>query len=473
VRPERHTWPRLRHRGAKQWDALRQAFAEFLRVPALIIVGFLLLAAATFALDRSQAAWLAPLRTLLQAYVFADAAGTSNLLTTIAGGIVTITSITISLLLIALQQSAGALTHQVYDQFLRIWHNQVYFGVFVGLPIYVLVTLASAGPLNPVFGATIALLATILALCLLLMLFYTTVNQMRPVVIIEAIHRHVLLARQVQLGLLRATRHAPELRAAVSLAVDARAHGFVTRIDVGAIQAAAAKAGAEVEVILRFTLGEYIVFGQRLADVSAQTEADARALAEVLEDAIHRADKRDFGADPLDGIEELETIGWTSISTAASDPDAGVLTIYGLRDILARWSEPPGDDAQAAPEHGVAPIVYVDNVPARLLNAFESLAVSASESMQHQSLAAVLRTFELLFERLPPAWQARVEDIVLRSLSCMGEHVLTLELETALTDLVARFEAAGRPATAAAVVAARDRLAGSVGKLGNRSSRSG
>ncbi|MEO6030624.1 MAG: DUF2254 family protein, partial [Burkholderiaceae bacterium] len=177
-RSHRRRW----HRARKWGYALHQAYAEFLLIPTLVITGFLLLAALTFGLDHSDAAGLLPLRALLQAYVFADAAGTGDVLATISAGIITITSITVSLLLIALQQSAGSLTHQVYDQFLRTWHNQVYFGVFVGLPVFALVTLASVGPLNPVFGGTIALLSTILALCLLLVLFYTTVNQMRPVV---------------------------------------------------------------------------------------------------------------------------------------------------------------------------------------------------------------------------------------------------------------------------------------------------
>jgi uncharacterized membrane protein len=133
------------NRGRKWRAAVRRAFAEFLLVPTAIIVAFLLLAGGTFSLDRSHAAWLLPLRSILQTFVFADAQATRDLLSTIAAGIITITSITISLLLIALQQSAGALTHQVYDQFLRTWHNQVYFGVFVGLPLYALVTLASVG----------------------------------------------------------------------------------------------------------------------------------------------------------------------------------------------------------------------------------------------------------------------------------------------------------------------------------------
>ena len=467
ARPDLRPDPR-RSSARKSLDAWRVAFAEFLSVPALIIVGFLLLAYATFILDRSQADWLTPARLLLQAFVFADTAATASLLGTISAGLITITSITLSLLLISLQQSASALTHQVYDQFLRSWHNQAYFGVFVGLSVYALITLASAGPLNPVFGGAVALVLTILALALLLALFYTTVDQMRPVMIIEAIHNHVLKARQVQLVLIRRTRREAQLAAPVRLGVQTQSHGFVTKIDVDAIEAAATQAEAEVEARIRVTIGEYVVYGQLIAEVTAHTQADAELLASALQDAIHRATKRDLAADPLDGIEELETIGWTGISTAQSDPEAGVLTIYSLRDILARWCV-----AAAAAPVKVAPVVYQDDVMPKLMNAFESLAVSASESMQHQSLAEILRSFALLFDRLPPTLQARAEDIILRSLSAMGEHVLTNELESALSGLADTLDAAQRPDTAAAVRAAQSQLAASLGKLGNRATRIG
>ena len=460
--------PRQRHAARKSLDAWRVAFAEFLSVPALIIAGFVLLAYATFVVDRSQPDWLMSARQLLQTFVFADFEATASLLGTISAGLITITSITLSLLLISLQQSASALTHQVYDQFLRSLHNQVYFGVFVGLSVYALITLASAGPMNPVFGGAVALVLTILALVLLLALFYTTVDQMRPVMIIEAIHNHVLKARKVQLGLIRRTRREAQLTAPVRLGVRAQSHGFVTKIDVDAIEATASQAGAEVEALIRVTIGEYVVYGQLIAEVTAHGQADAELLAIKLEDAIHRATKRDLAADPLDGIEELETIGWTGISTAQSDPEAGVLTIYSLRDILARWSVQP----DAAGPVKVAPVVYKDDAMAKLLNAFESLAVSASESMQHQSLAEILRTFTLLFDALPQPWQMRCEDIILRTLSAMGDHVLTGELETALNALVNTLNAAQRPDTAAAVRAAQIQMATSIGKLGSRATRS-
>ena len=449
--------------------AVRQAFSEFLLLPASLIVVFLLLAGVSFALDRGEPDWLAPAREMLQTYVFADLDGTRDLLGVIAAGLITITSITISLLLIALQQSASALTHQVYDQFLRNWQNQFYFGFFVGLSLFALVTLASVGPLNPVIGATAALVFTIVALSMLLVLFYTMVHQMRPVVIIEAIHDYALEARERQLELLARTRRSPELSASVSVPVTANAHGFVTEIDVATIEQAVAAAGGGVEVVLKVAVGDFVAHRQLLAEVSAGERSDARAVAEILEDAILRETKRDITQDPLDGIEELETIGWTSISTAQSDPDAGILTILALRDILARWSVPDAKAVAAKP----APVVYVDNVLPKLLNGFESLAVVASESMQHQSYTEIVRTFDLLYQQLPPNAQRRTEDIVLRTLSGLGDQILTAELERALSSWSGTLEQAGRNEAAAAVATAQEKLARTVGKLGGRSTRAG
>jgi hypothetical protein len=93
--------------------------------------------------------------------------------------------------------------------------------------------------------------------------------------------------------------------------------------------------------------------------------------------------------------------------------------------------------------------------------------------LQHQSFAEILRTFELLFDRLPADLQVRAEDLVLRTLSMLGEFVLTHELEVALAGLIATLEAAGRRDTAAAVRCARDRLAQSIGQLGTRATRVG
>jgi hypothetical protein len=106
------------------------------------------------------------------------------------------------------------------------------------------------------------------------------------------------------------------------------------------------------------------------------------------------------------------------------------------------------------------------------MDAFETLAVVSSESMQHQSFTEVLHTFAVMFDRLAPEQQRRAEDIILRILSALGEFVLTAELDSTLTDLVRALNKTGRISTAAAVQAARDQLKLSVGKLHSRATRS-
>lgn len=453
--------------GHETLDAVRRALAEFLLVPACLIAGFLLLAAGSYALDRGDVAWLESSRALLKRHIFSDPKATGDLLSTVAAGLITVTSITVSLLLIALQQSASALTHQVYDQFLRRRHNQFYFGFFVGLSLYALLTLATVGPLNPVFGATLTFALTVIALSLLIVMFYTTIDQMRPVSIIEAIHNHVLAAREAQTELVRRTRRVAQFDGPVRIDVKASRHGYVTRIDLAALDAAIARAGAEAEVELQVSIGSFVAFEDTLATVRAHAERDAATVGRAVERAIRLERQRDIATDPLNGIDELETIAWTSISSAQSDPDPGHLTIHSLRDLLARWS--CQDDA-AASDRTVA-VVYSDNVLPRLIGAFESLAVAASESMQHQTCAAILRALTTMFDRLPPPQQRRVEDVILRTLSGLGDHVLTAELDAALADSCHTLEAFGRSATAAAVRAARSDLGRSVGRLGSRSTR--
>ncbi len=100
-----------------RWADVRRSFADFLVVPGVTIVAFVVLAAGAYALDRTRIKWLEPGRAVLRTRLVTDRDAARALLGTIAGGVITITSITISLLLLAVQQSAAALTAQVLDAF--------------------------------------------------------------------------------------------------------------------------------------------------------------------------------------------------------------------------------------------------------------------------------------------------------------------------------------------------------------------
>ncbi|HZJ10218.1 MAG TPA: DUF2254 family protein, partial [Trueperaceae bacterium] len=429
-------------------DTLRRAFREFLALPTLIIVGFLLLAAGTYVLDAGAADWIGPVREFLQARIFASAQGTSGLLGVVAGAIITVRSITTSLLLLALQQSAAAMTTQVFDQFLRRPLNQAYFGFFVGLALLALVTLATVSEtFNPVFGASLTLLLTFIGLNLLILLLYTTINQMRPVVIIEAIRDHVMSAREREKQILAKTLRESNFDAAdtlpvrlpVRLPVHLSRHGFMNHLDLDGIGNAAEEANDEVEVEMLATIGTFVAFGDVIAEVRAREHGVALKVAEAVAAAVHLEAVRDIDSDPAYGIAQLEMIAWTAVSTAHSNPLPGLLAIYNLRDVMARWSSPDALERESTP----LPIIYLDNTFVRLLQALESIAVVSSESLQHQPFTEVIRTFATMFGRLPDDMKERTEDVILRLLSALGDHVLTGELERSLVDLVQALRSAG------------------------------
>lgn len=446
------------------------AFASFLAVPTVVVGVFLLLSVVSNMLDRSGPGWLEPLHQFLQSHLFADSESTTQVLGTIAGGMITVTSITFSLLLVALQQSAGSMTHAVFDQFLRRYLNQVYAGWFIGITLFSLITLATVGPdFNPIYGATLALLFAVSALYVLLLLIYSAIEQMRPSAILESIHDHTLQAREQQMDLLRRTRRKAQGEGTVRRIVRARSDGFVTAIDLDTIETALRQTPLG-EVVLTLPIGEYAAFGDPLAEVSFAPGDDTDALMKAIARAVRIERERDLDRDPSFGIEQMETIGWTTISTSKQDPNPGLETVRNLRDILARWAVADEEERENTPHERLA-VVYPDDVLERLMGTIESLTVVASESMQHHVYAAILRGFANTLDRLPPPLARRTEEVVLRSLAGLGDHILTAELDDALNAMADALDQANLAEGAAAVRAARAELAQSVGCLNSRATR--
>ena len=449
------------------WQSIKRSFREFLSVPSLIIIAFFILAICSNLLDHGDHPIFKPVRALMKNTIFQDPKATSTLLGTIASSIITVLSLTITLLLIVVQQSATTMTAQVFDQFLRSRHNQTYFGFFVGLAFYSLILLSTVNQdFNPVIGASFAFILSVVALYLLIILVYTTINDMRPAVIISSIYDQVMLARDKQVSFIRKTRNKPQLTGNWRISVKTTAHGYITRIHLDRIDKFIKNINNETEVVLLVSIGDYVAFHDELAYVTANAKEDGCAIGNAVGNAIELEKQRDIGIDPGDGVEQLRTIAWTSVSTAKQSPYPGLLVIRNLRDVLLHWSE-----REIHPAKNVYPIVYKDTGIPVIMETFESLAIISSESMQHQVFIEILFTFITSFNRISEENKKRTEDIILRMLSAMGDFVLTAALERKLEELIKMLISEGRNETAAAVQKAKDRLKESVGIINSRSTR--
>lgn len=241
----------------------------------------------------------------MQDYVFGDSESTSTLLGTIATGVITITSITVSLLLLALQQSAGSLTHQVFDQFLGRRLNQIYFGFFVGMAVYALIILATVDPpFNPVLAATLALSLAIVALYILLLLIHSTISQMRPSEIIKAIHDHTLKARERQLALVCRTRRTTRLPELPAWPVTMLREGYLTALDLDALGRAIDDAAGDVEIEILCSSGVFVAYGDRIARVRSGSSDDGDWLTTAVRNVIRLHQVRQLDNDPACGNEQ-------------------------------------------------------------------------------------------------------------------------------------------------------------------------
>jgi len=461
--------PQVTHKPTtRTFATIRRGFQEFLRLPVIIIAVFLVLSVATYLLDNANVGWLQPSRQFMSDHVFGDPESTGQLLGAIAGSLITVASITFSLLLLAVQQAAGAMTHSVIDQFLRRRVNQVFFGFFVGLAINALITLATVDPpFNPVFGATNVLTLAIVAIIMLLFLIYLTVHQMRPAIIIQSIHDLTLAARKQQLALIAASRADHQGSFAVTLPVTSAESGYLVHIDHERIIGMTTDAGDNYEAEFVNPIGAYVAFGDTIAVIRAADRETAKQVGEAVASAIRIESDQSLEMDPAHGIEQLVTIAWTSISTSKQNPAPGLTVNYALRDILARLAA-DGYDVERDP---TSPLVYHDTLLDELFQAFELLAVVSTESMQPQQFAVVAETFTQMYGRIPAEWQARMETAIVHILPGLGDHMLTVRLDRSLGGLIATLQQHGRHDVAAAVNEAQRGMRATIGVLNSRATR--
>ncbi len=428
--------------GMHEAGRVRRGIAEFLRVPLVMIALFTLAGVAVAILDVKGPSD-GQFRTIAEAIT--PGVGAVEFLAAVATSIVTVTSITFSVLLLAVQQTSGSLTAVVFDQFLRRVANQLYFGFFVGLSAFAFIVHGAArkDP-APVFGAAIAMVFTVVALVVLLFLIHGSIDQMRPAAVIRSIHELALRARErelVKLGRTRSARQSaegtPERRVCV---LDT---GYVVTVDLDQLARVASGAGSDVEVIVEGRLGDYLVFGDVAARLVGVDPDEDRWDGDVLA-AFGMDDIRDVDAEAGYATDQLENIAWVSTSSAQQNPHNAAAAVRALRDLLARWLVAgERDRSHRAHETDNLPIVYVDGAVPRVLRSLATITVATAESRQAQTCTELLQAFTGTAPRISPDHRDDFEAVLRSVMPAVIQHAQTLNLDDALADLIRVLEEEG------------------------------
>ncbi len=425
--------------------ALWRAAREFLTLPAIVVFGFALLTAVSVVFDQSHAGWVRSLRQALSTFIGPGSA--PNVLSAVATGMVTVTSITFSVLLLAVQQTASSLSPVVFDQFVRRKLNQVYLGFFVGLSMYAYVTLAATQQRTaPILGATMAVVLTVVGLLFLLAVIYSTIDEMRPTRVVERIADHARTARDHEEMFIARTRRRPRRDDPVSATLRSKAAGYVVELDLDTIADVIAEVpNAEIELLV--TLGSYVSYGDPLARLRDDNPKDVEALAEHMRSAVRLSPQRDISLDASAAVRQIANIVWTSASSAKQNPEVAQLGLDALRELVVRWSERE-PDVEADDE---LPLVYADEDVDEVLDAIVSCAVAAHEAHQSQTIAAVLRAWYAILDHDHADVVRTVLSDIHDTLSIVADVPSTIVLRSAADHLAGMLESHGHATLAQAL----------------------
>lgn len=312
---------------------------SFWLIPALLMIAAVALAALTLRLDGQPNL---PVRDWLP---WAKTLGHENarlIMSTIAGSMITVTSLVFSLTLVALTLASNQLGPRLLALFIRDRVTQTVAGAFVSTFVYALVVLASlreeGTALVPSVSIGTAMVLTVLCIALLVSFIHHLAT---------SLHADVVIARMAhdldqQIGRLfgEAEREADgdDGRADAPEtddwhAVVATQGGYVQTIDEGALVALAVDRDTVVRLLCR--AGHFVVAGAPVARVR-DAPGDPDAFAQGVCAAIVFGDKRTNAEDPEFALQAIVEIGLRALSPGVNDPYTALTCVDRLGAALAR-----------------------------------------------------------------------------------------------------------------------------------------
>lgn len=332
-----------RHHTPPDHDVRRAQLREEVRnglwvIPLAFVVGAIVLALALHRVDRR----LDP--DQLELLFDGDTASAQSLLSTIAGTVMTFTSLVISVTLVALQLASQQFSPRVLRTFFRDTGTKVALGLFVGTFVYNLTVLRQIEPSAdagvPRLSITVAFVLVVVSLGTFVWFVDHVVHAIRIVSIVDAVAAETRAAiREVHVeGEPPAPEEVPDRPPDLVLRSE-RAPGAITTVDEDDLVAVAARHRCLLRLVPR--VGEYVPSAAPLVEVwSDDGAALAISPADVLPHVgLHR--ERTMTQDVAFGFRQLVDIAEKALSPAVNDPTTAVQVLDRIHDLLRRIAVAP------------------------------------------------------------------------------------------------------------------------------------
>ncbi len=288
--------------------------------------------------------------------------GARGVLSTVAGSTITVTSLTFSLTVVALQSASSQFSPRILRAFLADHGNQIVLSTFLSTFAFSLVTLRSvrggSEPTSthvPDVAMAVAMFLTALSVAMLVYFFHHITQQLRVETILEDLQESAL-------GVIRTALNEGEPSQADlptvpdnAFVLPCRASGYLQTVQPERLLELATDEG--VVIRLRPMVGGACTEGTTLAwvwpvDADAPIAADRIGpLGEAVDRAVHLGFERTMQQDVAFGIRQIVDIAVRALSPGINDPATAVAVIAALSPVLsALIGRDTGHDVRVDPE---------------------------------------------------------------------------------------------------------------------------
>ena len=328
------------HKFKQLWSNLRSSFWF---MPSLIVVANIVFAAALIEADSiGSDRWLAQWPRLFGA----GADGARQMLSTLAGSMMSVMGITFSMTLVALALASSQYTSRILRTFMGSRVTQVTLGIFAGIFAYCLVVLRTirSGDVEfvPSLAVFFAFVLSLGGVGVLVFFIHHIASSIQASSIIASIAQDTIASIErlfpERLG------HGPDededqdqVRQSLDerswYAVPAAVNGYIQSVDNDALLRLARN--RKTIVRMERGIGAFVVQNTALASLALEDPPDQETI-EALNDAYNVGRHRTVEQDPAFGIRQLVDMALKALSPGVNDTSTAVMCVDYLTAILAQ-----------------------------------------------------------------------------------------------------------------------------------------
>ena len=286
------------------WDDLRSSLWF---TPGILVSLAIALAWGVLRVDR----WVGSTDLATVAWAFSGGPDSARqLLSTLAGSMMTLTGVTFSITLAALALAAGQYSPRILRNFMRDRFNQTVLGVFIGTFIYCILVLRSIRSGDeayvPAVGVTGAILLAVVSLGFFIVFIHHMAMSIQVSSMIQAVGRESHDAIESLFSAESGPVGPAWIRTAVApvppgFRVTAVGDGYVSRLDLAGLCEIAADAGVEIDLLTG--PGDFVTRGATFA-VARPTPADPGSFSERVRETMFLGRQRTMAQDPAFGFRQ-------------------------------------------------------------------------------------------------------------------------------------------------------------------------